>query len=152
MCDADISTKSKSYKCFDGEISQLGPAQFTINELAYNDVDWVNMGPQHLYSWDNHWHSLRYAGYRYFQVLDGTLPESFFAIDIDSGYVPQLEVLNMSPIAWERLFQAIRTLSTTIKINNVDEELTTKIKALESAGLENTVNQYEMQLDLLAVD
>lgn len=138
----------KSYKCFGGEIAGINKAGIVLKELTYQDVDWSRMGRQDLYSWDNHRHSLKNGYYRYFQVLNGVLPESFFVIDITSGYVPQLEALGIRPLVWERLFQAIRSLSSSIKINNVDEILTEKLKALESAGLENTIDQYEMELDL----
>ena len=66
----------------------------------------------------------------------------------DYSYVAQLVVFKDDPKIWNRLFQAIRTLTDTIKINNIDARLTHKIRAIQMAGLTNTVDQYEMELNL----
>jgi hypothetical protein len=49
---------------------------------------------------------------------------------------------------WERLFSAIKQISPTVKINNVDHRLEEKANHLTAMGLENWVNQYEMELKL----
>jgi len=58
----------------------------------------------------------------------------------------QLDLLNTKNNGWNRLFSAIKQISTTIKINNVDERLKEKVNQISAIGLENKVNQYEMEL------
>lgn len=58
----------------------------------------------------------------------------------------QFEVLEDTPQVWSRLFKAIKEISPTVAINNVDDTLTSKIEALQQTGLKNAINQYEMSL------
>jgi hypothetical protein len=74
--------------------------------------------------------------------------QSFFVINPLNGSIAQLEVFDQSELSWKTLFSAIRSLQTEVKINNIDDRLIAKIKAVESAGLKHTVNQYEMELVL----
>ncbi len=63
-----------------------------------------------------------------------------------SGYIAQFEVLEDVSSQWSTLFSAIKSINKEVRINNVDNRLTSKINALESAGIENTVDQFEMEL------
>lgn len=142
----------KHYKCYGGEISVKPDAKVLLKEVFHDDMDWEGMKNQGLYSWDHHSNSLRNGNYKYFQILNGNRFESYFVINQDYNYVAQLESFGNDPKHWDRLFQAINTLSGTIKINNIDARLTHKIRAIQMAGLTNTVDQYEMELDLVDLD
>jgi hypothetical protein len=42
----------------------------------------------------------------------------------------------------------LKTITPLARITNVDSSLTEKIEALKKAGLKNTIDQYEMELNL----
>ena len=57
---------------------------------------------------------------------------------------------NLNPVrnSWARLFRAIQRISPWVKINNVDDRLTDKVNQLREVGLDNFINQYEMELKI----
>lgn len=136
----------KHYKCFSGAISVEAQNKYTLKEMSFDAVNWDTMPNQELYSWDNQYSSLAKGNYKYFQVLVNNEVQSFFAVNPENGYIAQLEILNGVPSSWTTLFSAIESLQKKIRINNIDDRLTDKIKAVETAGLKNTVDQYEMEL------
>jgi len=120
-----------------------------LKEIDSNEIKWEELPNQELYSWDNQKESLLNGNYNYFQVLNNNNAESFFIIKPENGYLAQLDLLNSKNTdGWERLFAAIKQISTTIKLNNVDERLVDKINRLNVIGLENKINQYEMELKI----
>lgn len=137
----------KHYKCFKGSIvsSAVHPE---LREIAIEKTDWSGLPNQHRYSWDNQKESIKRGTYRFFQVLHKKKPESFFVINNDGDYLAQFDLLNDDDNGWERLFSGISQISDTIKINNVDGRLEKKLNYLGKIGLENTVDQYEMELNL----
>jgi len=139
----------KRYKCFNGTISAANNFKVALKEISYLDFNWDKTINQDLYSWDNHKNSLKNGDYRYFQIFKENERESYFVINRDNISIAQLDVLVNNPASWSRLFQGIKTISENIKINNIDDCLTDKIAAIESAGLVNYINQYEMELNLV---
>jgi ribosomal protein S18 acetylase RimI-like enzyme len=139
----------KNYKCFNGIISTTNNFEAQLKEITYQDFDWNHGINQELYSWDNHRSSLKNGNYRYFQIFNDNEIESYFVISQDNRSIAQLDILNNDQSSWYRLFQGIKTISQNIKINNIDECLTDKIAAIESAGLLNNIDQYEMELNLV---
>jgi len=119
-----------------------------IQRVSYNEFDWNDLPNQDLYSWDFHARVIKNGDYRYYQISKGNLVESYFVINPNNGYVAQFEVLLESQGCWDRLFSGIREISNSIKVINVDTRLDKKIGYLNSIGLENTVNQYEMEMSI----
>jgi len=138
----------KTYKCFNGSIHLDNQETFTIVNTNIHKVDWDNLPNQSYYSWDNQKASVLNGGYLFYTVLSNNLPESYFIIKPNSNYIAQCDVLKSGNTAWNRLFSAIYSLSETVKINNVDIRLIDKLQYFESIGLENKIDQYEMELDL----
>ncbi len=138
----------KNYKCFGGAISAETQGEFTLREVGFMGVNWSEIPNQTLYSWDNQTRSLEKGNYKYFHVIVDNQLESFFVINPNTGYLAQLEVFDRTELSWKTLFSAIQSLHKDVRINNIDDRLLGKIKAIESAGLKNTVNQYEMELAL----
>lgn len=138
----------KNFKCFSGSIKPKNTEQIELEKIELNNIEWEKLPNQDLYSWDNQKKSLIKGNYNYFQVLNNKEAESFFIIKPDSGYLAQLDLLNNKNDGWARLFSAIKQISTTIKINNVDERLKEKVNQLSAIGLENKINQYEMELKI----
>ncbi|WP_062058291.1 GNAT family N-acetyltransferase [Aquimarina longa] len=138
----------KSYKCYNGAVILKNElTDFELKKVNATYFDWATLS-QDKYSWDNHIKTLKKGNYHYYTILVHNKPESYFVIHPENGYVAQFNILNTTTDSWNRLFAAIRSISETIKINNVDEQLTSKITALNHIKLKNTVNQFEMELNL----
>lgn len=138
----------KTYKCFSGIIKVENNDQFKILEMSQDKINWKNLPNQECYSWDNQRETIIRDQYKFFQVLSDGIPESFFIIKPDNGYLAQFDLMNTENKGWNRLFSAIKQVSNTIKINNVDVQLKNKINYLNKVGLENTVDQYLMNLKI----
>ena len=136
----------KRIECFQGTISAETFSALDIREQGYEAIDWTQMPNQESYSWDNHYKSLNQTGYKCYEVFNDSHLESYFVINSERAYLAQFEVLNQNEHAWSRLFYAISSISKSIKINNIDDRLTEKLKAVEHAGLSNSVNQFEMEM------
>jgi GNAT superfamily N-acetyltransferase len=134
----------RTLKCFGGTL-EVEPLEFKLKEASFKEIDWDALPNQKLYSWDNQKECLERGEYTYFQVYNQGVLESFFAIKTDTGYVAQLEVFNNNQESWSCLLNAIKSISSAIKINNIDDRLIDKLNAIEKAGLKNTVNQYQME-------
>ncbi|CAM1345001.1 GNAT family N-acetyltransferase [Tenacibaculum amylolyticum] len=141
-------TIRKEYKCFNGTID-LNISQLPdLKTVDLKQIDWNSLPNQKYYSWDNQKAPILAGNYSFFQVLHNGQPESFFIINTVLNYVAQMDILISQKDAWKRLFAGIQKVSGTIKINNVAIQLQNKIDALTQFGLKNTVDQFEMELDL----
>lgn len=59
------------------------------------------------------------------------------------------KALNQTCPSWRRLFLAIQSGHKAVRIYTYADGLRTKIKAMESAGLKNTVNQYKISYKII---
>lgn len=134
------------YKCFKGTLSTKGYNALSIKKISHDGIRWELFSNQGLYSWDNQKKSLAKGNLEYYQVAVGDVLQSYFIMNSESGYIAQFDVLEDTITQWENLFSAIQSVNKNVRINNIDERLTYKIKAVESVGLENTVDQIEMEL------
>ena len=138
----------KTFNCFSGEIQLDSNEKIELNEVDHDAFDWEGLPNQHLYSWDFHSEVLKNGDYQYYQVINDDRVESYFVVDPRTEYLAQFEILNKSEGCWNRLFTGIKEVSNSIKIINVDTRLKQKIDFIYSIGLTNTVNQYEMEMNL----
>jgi len=138
----------KKYKCYKGVIRIENCDQFELKEIEFKNIDWEKLPNQQFYSWDNQKETILEGKYNIFQVLNNKEPESFFIINPESHYLAQFDILNTENKGWKRLFSAIKQVSGRIQINNVDERLKYKLDNLSIIGLENSVDQYEMELKI----
>ncbi len=139
---------AKRYKCFGGVLQIDSNQQFELKEIDLLDIHWKKLPNQELYSWDNQKESIIGGNYKFFHVIYQNQPESFFIINPDQNYLAQFDLLSMDQNSWNRLFLAIKSISDTVKINNVDERLKEKVDYLNHIGLQNTVDQFEMELNI----
>lgn len=142
---------TKHYKCFAGEIKfipQVGEKNnIAIKKADYDDINWSEMPNQNTYYWYNHFKIIKNGDYEYYQVWNNESLESFFVINPTNGYLAQFEVLatdEKEPI-YQRLFSAIKEVSSFVKINNIDSKYKGKIDFLNSLKIENNINQYQME-------
>lgn len=136
----------RTLKCFKGHLNSP-TTNVNLIEKKISEVDFKNLANHEYYSWDNHKNSIsKNPDYRFFQIENNNKIDSYFIINKDNGYLAQFEVFDSSNSNWNDLFYGIQSISKTIKINNIDSEFNEKIEFLKSLGLENTIDQYEMEM------
>ena len=138
----------KKFNCFSGEIELTSGEKIELKKVDYNSFDWEKMPNQDLYSWDFHAEVLKNGNYEYYQILKDNLVESYFIVNPGNTYLAQFEILKKSDGSWNRLFSGIKEVSNAVRIINVDSRLNEKIDIIQSMGLSNTVNQYEMEMNI----
>lgn len=135
-------------RCFSGTIAPMNhdvqPRPLTVEEVLHRENP-----HHHYYSWDHHASAVRRnPHYVAYEVLeDGEQPLGFFIIQPQNGYVPCLELSGANG-SWEKLLAGVREVSPFVKLNNLDAERTDLIDALLAAGLNNTIDQFEMWMDI----
>ncbi len=139
---------SKHLKCYSGHLSTMPLKAISIREVTFPDLDWGTLPNQKSYAWDHQHYSLKAGDYRYYQVMDGQHPQSYFVINGALDSIAQWDVLASADSAWTNLFSGMSALTDAIKINNVDALLSHKVNALQQAGFTNVVDQYEMELQI----
>ena len=137
----------KRYKCYAGNVKIENPDLFELKEIALQNIDWEKLPNQEFCSWDFQKETILGGNYTFYQVLNDKEPESFFIIS-PKNQLAQLDVLNNENKGWKRLFSAIKQVAEKVRIINVDDRLKDKIESLTLFGLENTVDQYEMELKI----
>ncbi|MEP0133402.1 MAG: GNAT family N-acetyltransferase [Eudoraea sp.] len=139
---------SKKYKCYTGDIKVKCSDKLDLKEIALKDIDWGKLPNQQYYSWDFQKETLLEGNYTFVQVFNKGEIESFFIINRINGYLAQFDILNTENRGWNRLFSAIKEFSDKIKVINVDERLTDKLNYLILIGLKNSIDQFEMELEI----
>lgn len=137
---------TKEYYCFKGKLA-VSSYQTTLEEA---NLATINNPKEYLYAWDNSNRSIENSPigtYTCYEVLNLEQEKiGFFVINAASGYLPQFEIYNPALTAhWVLLFDGIAQINRAIKTNNVDAQRRAQRAALLSLGLENTINQYEME-------
>ncbi|MDC6363622.1 MULTISPECIES: GNAT family N-acetyltransferase [Flavobacteriaceae] len=140
--------KTKTYKCFNGSINLETQSIFSNTKKVDADFfEWSSVN-QDVYSWDNHIKTIKRGAYDFYAVLNNSTIVAYFIINPENGYLAQFDTFCNTNDNWIRLFTAIKGISGTIKINNVDESLTDKLHYLNHFGLKNTVDQFKMEMKL----
>jgi ribosomal protein S18 acetylase RimI-like enzyme len=137
---------AKDYCCFKGKLAK------SMHQTTLVEVNWFAIHNPHnyLYAWDNSSRAIEksregsYCCYEVFNLAKEKI--GFFAINANSGYLLQFEIYKTNQVEnWNLLFDGIAQINRGIKINNVDAQRADLIPMLLDLGLENTVNQYEME-------
>ena len=140
---------SKRYECYAGSIQIENASPYTLKSLDIKAIDWEKLPNQQYYSWDFQKETILERNYYFYQVLHEQEPESYFIYSPETQYLAQFDLLNRENRGWDRLFTAIKQVSDSVKVINVDDRLKEKLDQLHLLKLKNTVNQYEMELDRL---
>ncbi len=139
---------TKRMKCFSGKINSKKREDYILAQLNSDGINWAGLPNQSSYSWENQQESIKKGDFIFFEILRSHIPESYFLIHRTGKQVAQLDILDMKPNAWNRLFSGIKEISAFVKINNVDERQSDKIEQIGSAGLSNFIDQFEMELNI----
>ena len=138
----------KEYMCYAGTINTNGDAQLELKEMPIKNFDWDKLPNQQFYSWDFQKETIIEGNYVLYQVMNNNKPESYFIINIENKYLAQFDILNDDKKAWRRLFKGIKQVTDEVKIINVDKRLSDKLDNIRLLELQNTINQYEMELKI----
>ncbi|MGB8376718.1 MAG: N-acetyltransferase [Salegentibacter sp.] len=134
----------KNYQCFRGKVEVSANIPSRLTEINFGMIDWQALVDQSTYSWDHHINSLKNGNYRYFIIGENTEPDAYFILNSETGYVAQFDCF--SPANWPELFAAMNSISEILTIHNVEENLRGKIENVKKAGLQNIIDQYEMEM------
>lgn len=137
---------TRSLACFKGKI-QLPKQPIRLEKIGFADVIKLPQRKHKLYSWDNTNVAVeRFGDYALYSVkTQNETYLGYFIIEPKSGYIAQLEAENKDFLP---LFNGIQQISNEIRINNIDPTRIELIKVLAKIGLQNTINQYEMEMTL----
>jgi hypothetical protein len=138
----------KEYKCYAGKIKSESESPIELQKMSTKDYNWAKLPNQQLYSWDFQKETIIKGHYDLYEVMHNNKPESYFIIHPEKKYVAQFDIFNQNKNSWKRLFQAIGQVVDEVKIINVDKRLTDKIDYIRFMKLQNTVDQYEMELKI----
>ena len=140
---------TKTLICYSGELRDFQLSGITTKPVPFEKIPWEKLINQQFYSWDNLKKAIEILKdeFRFFYVFEKDKEVGYFILNPNNGYLAQFEWLknndNHSP---QKLFEGIRQINAKIRINNIDARLEAKIEAVETAGLKNTIDQYEMEL------
>jgi len=138
----------KNYRCFGGNITMESKSTFALSEIPLDQVDWNKLPIQQLYSWDFQKETILGVNYRFYHVMHMQEVESFFIFNPETTIVAQFDLLKIREGGWERLMGAISSVSETVRVINVDDRQKLKIQNIQQSGLQPTVDQYEMALNI----
>jgi ribosomal protein S18 acetylase RimI-like enzyme len=142
-------TKTKTLHCYRGMLN-ADPSLSTITQIDLSVIDKPELQEPQFLSWDHTINGLKAAGdmYSVYALNHTSGPGGFFVINRANGYIAQwgnFEV-DSSNYDWNSLVASVNKIATTIKTNNVDSRRTGLRQSLERNGLENFINQFEMEL------
>lgn len=140
----------KRLKCFKGTIAP-SDEKITVQEIPFSAIESESIAVDPLYSWDNTSTAIKASGdiYKSYKVTDeGGSEAGFFVMNPSSGYVAQFEPSDSHPQKGSQLLAGMSTITSAVKINNVDTNRTYVISSLLKAKLENFIDQYEMHMML----
>lgn len=144
----------RELKCYRGSISSKNENTVQLKKMNLQFFDWDAYKGQSFYSWDNVRMAilLQEQEYELYEVAQNQEGIGYFIINPQSGYLAQFDIADrQQPMHWTLLFEGIAQVSTALKIINVDTRETAKNQILEYLGLDNYINQYEMELMLDAI-
>ncbi|OSY89509.1 GNAT family acetyltransferase [Tenacibaculum holothuriorum] len=139
----------KTFYCYKGSLNLTTKTEYQLSEKPLNEIDWKKLPNQEFYSWDNQKETIINGNYQCFSVMSNYEEIGYFIINSELNYLAQFDTYEPQKTEnWYGLFSMIQQISSNIKTNNVDNRLIEKIKFLKEIGFQNTVNQYEMELNL----
>lgn len=135
----------RNFLCFKGEI-KVSEAAARVERVDFEQIAKQENPVHSLYSWDDTNEAIQSAGDVYQSyVVKNTKQERIghFIFNPQNNYIAQLEA---SAGNFGYLMNGIRQIAPSIRVNNVDERRTEYVQQLRASGLENHINQYEMEM------
>lgn len=139
-------TKKRNLLSFKGTITTKElPKEISIKQVPLNSI-LSGLANHDYYSWDfnNEALFLLQDDYTTYTVWDTTnRPIGYFMINLNNKTVAQIEA---QPLNIPLLLKGIQQVTSTFRMVNVDDRRTELIENLLTCGLENTINQFEMEM------
>ncbi len=136
---------TRTYHCFRGNINPMLPVA-QLKRVDVTELVWETIPNRQNQSWDHQERVLIDGPYEYYLAFVDQKLIGVIGINTSFGYVALLELMSQDDTSWGPLLSALANLSPWVKINNVDQRLEGKVQALKACGLENPIDQYEMEL------
>lgn len=138
----------RNLRCFNGELkySQSSNNDLRIEKTTFEEILKLKNLNHHFYSWDfvNEGIATSKSIHNYYLVKN---PENqnlgFFIFNTKSGIVAQFECLEGN---FEQLMAAIAKTYPKVRFINIDERRSDYVEYFLKIGLENNVDQYEMEM------
>lgn len=138
----------RKYRCYSGSIQLANEPHYKLISSSLKEADFTKLPRQKHYSWDHQKESILLGDFTFYQVMNSDHFESFFILNPSSGNLVQFDVFSDQSQHWIRLFAAIKSVCSSIRVINVDEALQRKTAVLEEIGLTNTIDQFEMEMKI----
>ena len=143
--------RTKTLRCFRGFLPENINGH-VLEVISFEDINKPSIQEPQLLCWDHLAHAMQIAGNTFtcFRLMNiDHSPIGFFMLNRENGYVSQLDLLTGTESSmWDSLIQNMGLVVSSVKINNIDARRHDLIEALERNGMENFINQYEMEMHL----
>lgn len=140
-------TKKRDLLSFKGNLTIATPQKVTSQFVPFQSI--LSQLPKHgFYAWDftNEAILLLQDTYQAYVVYNDTQQRiGYFLLNPTNNRIAQLEAV---PKNWPLLLAGIQQISPQITIVNIDGRRTGLIENLAIYGLENTINQFEMEMEI----
>lgn len=139
----------KKLHCFRGRL-QVGATGVQASRVPFAAIADAALPCDAFYSWDNTAAAVQAAGDRYhcYTLEQEEKTIGYCIHNPETGHLIQFEATTGNPDDWQPLLTGIATIAPEVRINNVDGSRKTLLEALNAAGLENFLDQYEMRMPL----
>ena len=136
----------RDLRCYKGEIGN-SDLNVQLEESGFDDIQRLDMHSDSLESWDHVDQAIKIAGsdYRCFKVYEENNCIGYFVINPERGTIGQMGCIDGKEY---ELFDGIKKINSTIRIDNVDARREKMISAINHIGLQNNVDQYEMWMKI----
>ena len=139
----------KTYKCYNHTFNEALESNLDIEHINASDFDWNLSKNESYYSWDNQKEAItRNSQLSYYLFKKENSVIGYAIADIKNGYIAQIEAFSNSIQDYSNILKKLSSLSLNWRINNIDDRLTEKISVFESLGFQNSIDQYEMLLNI----
>ncbi len=141
----------RELKCFKGSIKQSEQDDIILQQKKLQFFDWKKYEGHSFYSWDHVPTALllQKNNYSLYLVFKGEQEIGYFIINPNTGYLAQFDISDRQKEKhWPILFEGISQITTHLRIINIDKKEKCKVQLLLDLGLENYIDQYEMELML----
>lgn len=138
--------KSKFYRCYKGSLTTSGDAADLIT-IPFEEINQYELQQFQMPSWDHTAKSVLEAGdtYQSFADSEDGYQNGFCVLNPANGFIAQLGLFHPTA-SWRSILESIGGKYPQVKINNIDNRRTSLVEALSESGLENHINQYEMEM------
>ena len=137
----------RNLNCYKGTLSD-SDQNSQVKKIDFSELQHLGYPKHNFYSWDHTNDALAQLGTEYetYSVVDNENKMlGYFIINPTNGRLAQVE---LEAGSFDTITTAISQINKEIRIVNVDDRRVDLIESLQSQGLENTINQYEMEMDI----